>query len=42
MNRKELIEALLKDRDLSSMTKKQANQFIEVMLETIKKAVKRG
>ena len=42
MNRKELIEALLKDRDLSTMTKKQANQFIEVMLETIKKTVKRG
>jgi DNA-binding protein HU-beta len=42
MNRKELIEALLKDRDLSTMTKKQANQFIEVLLETIKKTVKRG
>lgn len=42
MNRKELIETLLKDRDLSSMTKKQANQFIDVMLETIKKAVRKG
>ena len=42
MNRKELIEALLKDRDLSSMTKKQANQFIDVMLETIKRTVKKG
>lgn len=42
MNRKELIDILLKDRDLSSMTKKQANQFIDVMLETIKRTVKKG
>jgi len=42
MNRKELIEILLKDRELSSMTKKQANQFIDTMLETIKRTVKKG
>ena len=42
MNRKELIEVLLKDRDLSMMTKKQANQFIEVMLDIIKRSVKKG
>ena len=42
MNRKELIEALLKDRDLSTMTKKQANQFIDIMLDTIKRTVKKG
>ncbi|NOT80232.1 MAG: HU family DNA-binding protein [Bacteriovoracaceae bacterium] len=42
MNRKELIEVLIKDRNLSSMTKKQANQFIDVMLETIKRTVKKG
>lgn len=42
MNRKELIETLLKDRDLQSMTKKQANHFIDLMLETIKKTVKKG
>lgn len=42
MNRKELIEVLLKDRDLSEMTKKQANQFIDVMLDTIKRTVKKG
>jgi DNA-binding protein HU-beta len=42
MNRKELIDILLKDRDLSNMTKKQANQFIDVMLETIKRTVKKG
>jgi DNA-binding protein HU-beta len=42
MNRRELIEVLLKDRDLSTMTKKQANQFIDVMLDTIKRTVKKG
>ncbi|MFA6236600.1 MAG: HU family DNA-binding protein [Bacteriovorax sp.] len=42
MNRKELIEALLKDSELSNMTNKQANQFIDVMLETIKRTVKKG
>lgn len=42
MNRKELIEVLLKDRGLSNMTKKQANQFIDIMLDTIKRTVKKG
>ncbi len=42
MNRKELIEILLKDRNLSNMTKKQANQFIDAMLDTIKRTVKKG
>lgn len=42
MNRKELIEQVLKDKDLSKMTKKQANLFIEVFLETIKRTIKKG
>jgi DNA-binding protein HU-beta len=42
MNRKELIELMLKDRALASMSKKQANQFIDLFLETIKKTVKKG
>lgn len=42
MNRKELIESLLKDKNLSTMSKKQANQFIDIMLDTIKKTVKKG
>jgi DNA-binding protein HU-beta len=42
MNRKELIEVLLKDRDLSKMTKKQANHFIETLLDIIKRTVKKG
>jgi len=42
MNRKELVETLLKDSDLSNMTKKQADHFIEVMLDTIMRTVKKG
>lgn len=42
MNRKELIEQVLKDKDLSKMTKKQANQFIDAFLETIKRTIKKG
>ena len=42
MNRKELIEAILKDKNLNHLTKKDADQFVATMLETIKKAVKKG
>lgn len=42
MNRKELVETLLKDSDLANMTKKQADHFIEVMLDTIMRTVKKG
>lgn len=42
MNRKELIEQVLKDKDLSKMSKKQANHFIEIFLETIKRTIKKG
>jgi DNA-binding protein HU-beta len=42
MNRKELIEILLKDKNLQNMTKKQADQFIDVMLDTIMRTVKKG
>lgn len=42
MNRKELIEIMLKDRMLSTITKKQLNEVIEVMLDTIKRTVKKG
>jgi len=42
MNRKELIELILKDKDLDKMTKKDANIFIDAMLDAITKAVKKG
>jgi DNA-binding protein HU-beta len=42
MNRKEIIEILLKDKQLSKLTKKDANLFIDLFLDTIKKTVKKG
>lgn len=42
MNRKELVEAILKEKTLSHLSKKDADQFVSTMTETIKKAVKKG
>ncbi len=42
MNRKELIESVLKDKDLTHLTKKDADQFVAIMLDVIKKTVKKG
>jgi DNA-binding protein HU-beta len=42
MNRKELIESILKDKQLNHLTKKEADHFVSTMLENIKKAVKKG
>ena len=42
MNRKELIENILTEKTLSHMTKKDADNFVTVMLETIKKTVRKG
>ena len=42
MNRKELIENILNEKTLSHMTKKDADTFVTVMLETIKKTVRKG
>lgn len=42
MNRKELVENILKDKNLEHITKKDADQFITVFLEKIKKSVKKG
>ena len=42
MNRKELVEAILNDKSLSHWTKKDADQFLGTMVETIKKSVKKG
>lgn len=42
MNRKELIEAILKDKELSHITKKDADHFVSTMLEVVKKNVKKG
>ncbi|MBK24295.1 MAG: integration host factor [Halobacteriovorax sp.] len=42
MNRKELVEAILEDKDLTHMTKKEADHFVATMLDVIRKSVKRG
>lgn len=42
MNRKELVEAILKNKELNHITKKDADAFVSTTLDTIKKAVKKG
>lgn len=42
MNRKELIEAILKDKQLEHITKKDADHFVNCLLEVVKKTVKKG
>ena len=42
MNRKELVEAILKNKDINHFTKKDADLFVNTLLETIKKSVKKG
>ena len=42
MNRKELIEAILSNKELNHLTKKDADAFVATLLETVKKAVKKG
>lgn len=42
MNRKELVETILQSKELNHLSKKDADRFINTMVETIKKAVKKG
>jgi DNA-binding protein HU-beta len=42
MNRKELVEAILKSKELNHLSKKDADTFVSTMIETIKKSVKKG
>ena len=42
MNRKELVEAILKNKEINHLTKKDADLFINTMLDTIKRSVKKG
>ena len=42
MNRKELIEAIVAEKELAHMTKKNADAFLTCMLDIIKKTVKKG
>ena len=42
MNRKELIEAILESKELSNMSKKDAECLLTTMMDVIKKTVKKG
>ncbi len=42
MNRQELIEAVLSAKELNHITKKDANNLLTNLIETIKKTVKKG
>ena len=42
MNRKELVEAIINNKELSHLTKKDADAFVGCLLDTIKKTVKKG
>lgn len=42
MNRKDLVEAILAQKELSHLTKKDADNFVNAFLDTVKKAVKKG
>ncbi|MBT7608969.1 MAG: HU family DNA-binding protein [Bacteriovoracaceae bacterium] len=42
MNRKELIEAILKDKELQHITKKDADHLVSTLLDVVRKTVKKG
>ena len=42
MNRKELLEAVLTNKELKHLTKKDADRLITCTFETIKRTVKKG
>ncbi len=42
MNRKELIEAILKDKELAHITKKDADHLVSTLLDVVRKTVKKG
>jgi DNA-binding protein HU-beta len=42
MNRKELIDSILTNKELTHMTKKEAELFLNTMIDTVKKTVKKG
>ena len=42
MNKKELLESILNDKELKHLTKKDAERFINTMTDVIKKTVKKG
>jgi DNA-binding protein HU-beta len=42
MNKKELVEAILSHKELNHLTKKDADNFVNIFTDTVKKSVKKG
>ena len=42
MNKKELLETILKTKELNHLTKKDAENFINTTMDVIKKTIKKG
>jgi DNA-binding protein HU-beta len=42
MNKKELIENILKNKDCKHFTKKETENFVNAFTDTVKKAVRKG
>ncbi|MBT3235285.1 MAG: HU family DNA-binding protein [Bdellovibrionales bacterium] len=42
MNRKELLESILKTKECTGWTKKDADNFLTATIDTIRKSVKKG
>ena len=42
MNKKELVEAILKEKSLNHLTKKEADLFISTFMDVVKKTTKKG
>ena len=42
MNKKELVEAILKEKALSHLTKKEADLFVSTFMDVVRKSVKKG
>ncbi len=42
MNRKELVEAILSNKTLNHISKKDGDHFVNTLLDTVRKAVKKG
>lgn len=42
MNRKELVEAILKNKEVAEMSKKNVDYVLSFALDSIKKAIKKG
>jgi DNA-binding protein HU-beta len=42
MNKKELLDSILKTKELNHLTRKDAENFLNCFIDTVKKSVKKG